>query len=231
MAALMRKAMVMSVASGILVMGLLGLMAVPVSANTSDPSYFLNCISSGTVTGTVGLQEGITPTATTCTSTGTLKASGLAVTGYTVGSVSNGVVYVNTAGASSGTYLLVDCGSSTTCATSTTIGSGSFSGTVAATGCSGVNSILYSGVGNTGAVVKSGDIMELTLTINNAAVSFCSGSTGTLLTPTAVNTVATIPTGAPQFPAGSVGMLAIVGLMVPALLLLRRNSAFAPATA
>jgi hypothetical protein len=95
-----------------------------------------------------------------------------------------------------------------------------------------------SGATSAGSVTVSGNgvYTSPSITIGTAGTynvyAVYSGDSNNLGSASACEPITVTPhtTGAPQFPAGSLGMLAMIALMLPALLLLRRKSVYSPTT-
>jgi hypothetical protein len=197
-----RKAAVMTVATGIFVMGLMGMLAVPVyAADGPDPTYFVDCsVATPTLTLLAPIVSG------TCAPGATVVATGPAGAAYVVGSLSNIVIYIS--GVVSGvtaTYLLTD-----TTAGGATVASGSVpSTTTAFPGCDLRNTLTsIAGTGNAGQHVGSGDTLMLTLTFSKS-VTVCTGTTPSQLTPTAVSVTSAVPEFAVLGLVPAIGLLAL----------------------
>jgi len=179
-----RKAVVMAVAAGILVMGLLGMMAVPVHAAT-DPIWYLDCTNP-----TPTLDQSNPVASGTCAATATLTASGLSGASFLVGSTSNVQITVQGAVANAGSYTLTDT------TTSTTIATGTFSGAGTVAGCSAFgNTVLGSGAGNVGTKVTATDTLTLTISFTSPSggAALCTGQAAGSNTSTSIGISAAVP--------------------------------------
>jgi hypothetical protein len=190
-----------------------GLALLPIAAALpSDPTYYGDC----SVTPT-GLTLALPSTAVACSSSSTsFTASGAADSAYSVSTGSNIVIYISGAVSSvGGSYVLKDT------TTGQTIASGTLTtSSTTTTGCSLNNAIVGSGTSGTGDDVASTDTLTLTVTFTKA-VTVCTGSEGNTYTPTAVSFGSVgIVSGVPQFPFG---LVALMGLAIPALLLVKRQ--------
>ncbi len=188
-----------------MIVGILPIVATPVSAN-SDPSWYINCAVH------IGLLYQLTNNAPVtqaqCAGTsGSINVFSFQLSygdpTFTVGASSNAQIFfaATAAGSISGTWVLNDV------STGKTISSGSFSGSATDTtgACSILNTLTAPGTANTGQVVTNGDTMRMTISYTatgGGTFSICSGGTSPSSTDTQV--------GVSDTPVPEFGLAALV---------------------